>query len=95
MPSVFSVANIFSCYSVVRNLSCGLHGRIYFKKQEMKTGFKLGDFELTWLNGGRFELDGGAMFENAGSLCYHDPFMLACKFDGKGNILEKRPVEPA
>jgi glyoxylase-like metal-dependent hydrolase (beta-lactamase superfamily II) len=28
----------------------------------MKTGFRLGDFELTWLNGGRFELDGGAMF---------------------------------
>jgi glyoxylase-like metal-dependent hydrolase (beta-lactamase superfamily II) len=28
----------------------------------MKTGFRIGDFELTWLNGGRFELDGGAMF---------------------------------
>jgi glyoxylase-like metal-dependent hydrolase (beta-lactamase superfamily II) len=28
----------------------------------MKTGFKVGDFELTWLNGGTFELDGGAMF---------------------------------
>jgi glyoxylase-like metal-dependent hydrolase (beta-lactamase superfamily II) len=28
----------------------------------MKTGFRLGDFEFTWLNGGRFELDGGAMF---------------------------------
>ncbi len=28
----------------------------------MKAGFKLGDFELIWLNGGRFELDGGAMF---------------------------------
>ncbi|MGD1075771.1 MAG: MBL fold metallo-hydrolase [Thermodesulfovibrionales bacterium] len=28
----------------------------------MKTGFSLGDFELFWLNGGRFELDGGAMF---------------------------------
>ncbi|MEK6744885.1 MAG: MBL fold metallo-hydrolase [Nitrospirota bacterium] len=28
----------------------------------MKTGFKIGDFELTWLNGGTFELDGGAMF---------------------------------
>ncbi len=28
----------------------------------MKTGFKLGDFELTWLNGGVFELDGGTMF---------------------------------
>jgi glyoxylase-like metal-dependent hydrolase (beta-lactamase superfamily II) len=28
----------------------------------MKTGFRLGEFELTWLNGGRFELDGGAMF---------------------------------
>ena len=28
----------------------------------MKTGFKIGEFELTWLNGGRFELDGGAMF---------------------------------
>lgn len=28
----------------------------------MKSGFKIGDFELTWLNGGRFELDGGAMF---------------------------------
>jgi glyoxylase-like metal-dependent hydrolase (beta-lactamase superfamily II) len=27
----------------------------------MKT-FKIGDFELTWLNGGTFELDGGAMF---------------------------------
>lgn len=22
----------------------------------------MGEFELTWLNGGRFELDGGAMF---------------------------------
>jgi glyoxylase-like metal-dependent hydrolase (beta-lactamase superfamily II) len=28
----------------------------------MTTGFKLGDFELFWLNGGAFELDGGAMF---------------------------------
>ena len=28
----------------------------------MKTGLKIGDFDLTWLNGGRFELDGGAMF---------------------------------
>jgi glyoxylase-like metal-dependent hydrolase (beta-lactamase superfamily II) len=28
----------------------------------MKTGFRLGDLEITWLNGGRFELDGGAMF---------------------------------
>jgi glyoxylase-like metal-dependent hydrolase (beta-lactamase superfamily II) len=28
----------------------------------MKKGFRLGDFELFWLNGGRFELDGGAMF---------------------------------
>jgi glyoxylase-like metal-dependent hydrolase (beta-lactamase superfamily II) len=28
----------------------------------MKAGFKIGDFELTWLNGGIFELDGGAMF---------------------------------
>lgn len=28
----------------------------------MKTGFKLGRFELAWLEGGRFELDGGAMF---------------------------------
>ena len=28
----------------------------------MRTGFVLGDFGLTWLNGGRFELDGGAMF---------------------------------
>jgi glyoxylase-like metal-dependent hydrolase (beta-lactamase superfamily II) len=28
----------------------------------MNRGFMLGDFEITWLNGGRFELDGGAMF---------------------------------
>lgn len=28
----------------------------------MKTSFKLGDFELFWLNGGEFALDGGAMF---------------------------------
>lgn len=28
----------------------------------MKRGFKLGRFELTWLDGGRFELDGGTMF---------------------------------
>lgn len=28
----------------------------------MKSGFKLGELELIWLNGGRFELDGGAMF---------------------------------
>ena len=28
----------------------------------MKAGFKIGDFELTWLNGGLFELDGGTMF---------------------------------
>jgi glyoxylase-like metal-dependent hydrolase (beta-lactamase superfamily II) len=28
----------------------------------MTTGLRIGDFELTWLNGGRFELDGGAMF---------------------------------
>ncbi|HXX33371.1 MAG TPA: MBL fold metallo-hydrolase [Thermodesulfobacteriota bacterium] len=28
----------------------------------MKQGLKLGEFELFWLNGGRFELDGGTMF---------------------------------
>lgn len=28
----------------------------------MNTGFRIGEFELTWLNGGSFELDGGAMF---------------------------------
>jgi glyoxylase-like metal-dependent hydrolase (beta-lactamase superfamily II) len=28
----------------------------------MKSGFKIGEFELSWLNGGKFELDGGAMF---------------------------------
>lgn len=28
----------------------------------MVNSFMLGDFELGWLNGGRFELDGGAMF---------------------------------
>ncbi len=28
----------------------------------MVNSFMLGDFELVWLNGGRFELDGGAMF---------------------------------
>lgn len=28
----------------------------------MKTGFKIGQLELTWLDGGRFELDGGTMF---------------------------------
>jgi len=28
----------------------------------MRSGFRLGDFELTWLNGGAFELDGGALF---------------------------------
>jgi len=28
----------------------------------MKAGLKIGDLELTWLNGGTFELDGGAMF---------------------------------
>lgn len=28
----------------------------------MKPGFRIGEFELTWLSGGRFELDGGAMF---------------------------------
>ena len=28
----------------------------------MRNKLKLGDFELFWLNGGRFELDGGAMF---------------------------------
>ena len=28
----------------------------------MRAGFKIGDFELTWLNGGTFELDGGSMF---------------------------------
>ena len=28
----------------------------------MNHPLKIGDFELTWLNGGRFELDGGAMF---------------------------------
>lgn len=28
----------------------------------MKASIKIGDFELTWLNGGTFELDGGAMF---------------------------------
>jgi glyoxylase-like metal-dependent hydrolase (beta-lactamase superfamily II) len=26
------------------------------------TGFTIGDLEIIWLNGGRFELDGGAMF---------------------------------
>jgi glyoxylase-like metal-dependent hydrolase (beta-lactamase superfamily II) len=28
----------------------------------MTGGFKLGDFDLLWLNGGAFELDGGTMF---------------------------------
>jgi len=28
----------------------------------LNKSFKLGDFEIFWLNGGRFELDGGAMF---------------------------------
>lgn len=28
----------------------------------MKSGLTVGEFELTWLNGGIFELDGGAMF---------------------------------
>ncbi|HYA31552.1 MAG TPA: MBL fold metallo-hydrolase [Thermodesulfovibrionales bacterium] len=28
----------------------------------MRRGFLLGEFEFTWLNGGSFELDGGAMF---------------------------------
>jgi glyoxylase-like metal-dependent hydrolase (beta-lactamase superfamily II) len=28
----------------------------------MKRGLRIGEFELIWLNGGRFELDGGAMF---------------------------------
>ena len=28
----------------------------------MKKGFRLGEFELSWLRGGSFELDGGAMF---------------------------------
>ena len=28
----------------------------------MNHSLKIGDFDLTWLNGGRFELDGGAMF---------------------------------
>jgi glyoxylase-like metal-dependent hydrolase (beta-lactamase superfamily II) len=28
----------------------------------MKKGFFIGDFEFIWLNGGRFALDGGAMF---------------------------------
>jgi hypothetical protein len=32
------------------------------KGRVMKTGFKIGDFEMIWLNGGSFELDGGAMF---------------------------------
>jgi glyoxylase-like metal-dependent hydrolase (beta-lactamase superfamily II) len=32
------------------------------QEDAMKTGFRIGDFELTWLNGGTFELDGGAMF---------------------------------
>jgi hypothetical protein len=25
-------------------------------------GYKLGDFEIFWINGGEFELDGGTMF---------------------------------
>lgn len=28
----------------------------------MKSGFKIGNLELAWLNGGTFELDGGTMF---------------------------------
>lgn len=28
----------------------------------MQTGFRIGNLELTWLNGGTFALDGGAMF---------------------------------
>jgi glyoxylase-like metal-dependent hydrolase (beta-lactamase superfamily II) len=28
----------------------------------MKANLRLGDFELIWLNGGRFEMDGGAIF---------------------------------
>jgi glyoxylase-like metal-dependent hydrolase (beta-lactamase superfamily II) len=37
-------------------------GPLFFSGGAMRTGFKIGDLELTWLNGGRFELDGGAMF---------------------------------
>ncbi len=32
------------------------------KEDSLKNSFRLGDFELYWLNGGAFELDGGAMF---------------------------------
>ena len=32
------------------------------QEDDMNTHFGLGNFELAWLNGGRFELDGGAMF---------------------------------
>ncbi len=36
-------------------------GRIFFKEYNMKTRIRFGDFELTRLNGGKFELDGEAM----------------------------------
>src|SRR6185369_5032613 len=52
-PSPFSRAH-FAVFFPLKHL------RSY--NRDMKTGFKIGDFELTWLNGGRFELDGGAMF---------------------------------
>ena len=49
-------------------MSCQLRADIprirnaFFSGDQMKAGFKIGDFELTWLNGGLFELDGGTMF---------------------------------
>jgi glyoxylase-like metal-dependent hydrolase (beta-lactamase superfamily II) len=43
----------------MKNAAFGPHS---FSGDTMKAGLKIGDFELTWLNGGTFELDGGAMF---------------------------------
>jgi len=36
--------------------------RFVVRDADLEPTLKIGDFELTWLSGGKFELDGGAMF---------------------------------
>jgi hypothetical protein len=49
----------------------------------MLQSFRLGDFQLRWLEDGYLELDGSSLFRVA---FYHDQQARACKIDGDGKV---------